>query len=57
VVIVPILAGKATEAVLEASRKVAAALKAAGVRVELDDSEKKPGDKSVTVCPVWRTGG
>lgn len=45
VVVVPILSGKGSEAVAAAAQSVAAALKAAGLRVEYDDSDKGPGDK------------
>jgi len=45
VVLIPIISNKATEDVVGYSQKVFQLLKKAGIRVELDDSEKKPGDK------------
>ncbi|MCI4336075.1 MAG: proline--tRNA ligase [Thermoplasmata archaeon] len=45
VVIVPIIAAEGGEAVLRFARGVAASLKAAGLRVHVDDAEGRPGPK------------
>ena len=45
VVIVPIVMKNKKELVVDAGKALAAELKAAGIRVFLDDADKKPGEK------------